>query len=248
MLRMDDEKALVPNPPLSGRRERLVTIAVVAFAIAAGYWLLGDILSLEELAKHESELRQFQRNHPQLVFGIAFVIYVIVTGLSLPGATVLSLVYGWFFGWIPGVVLVSFASTTGATFAFLLSRYLFRDFVQRRYGEALATVHNNFARDGAFYLFTLRLIPAVPFFVINIVMGLTSMKVRTFWWVSQIGMLAGTVVYLYAGSTVPSLQQLASEGIGAVFSAAQLTHMMVAFAAIGLLPLAARKLLNVLSE
>ena len=120
----------------------------------------------------------------------------------------MSLAYGWFFGFVAGMVLVSFASTSGATLAFLMSRYLFRDAFEHRFGHRLKAFKEELARDGAFYLFTLRLIPAVPFFVINVVMGLTNMRVRTFWWVSQLGMLAGTCVYLYAGSSIPSIDQI----------------------------------------
>ena len=117
--------------------------------------------------------------------------------------------YGWYFGLAPAVILVSFASTSGATIAFLLSRYLFRDAIQTRFRDQLAKFNQALQREGAFYLFTLRLIPAVPFFVINVVMGLTPIRTLTFWWVSQVGMLAGTIVYVYAGSTIPSLAHLA---------------------------------------
>lgn len=223
---------------------KFAVLGIVMAAIAVIYVNFGDALRLENLVKQESHLREVQQQQPLLVYGAAFLIYVAVTGMSLPGATVLTLVYGWYFGWLRGVVLVSFASTAGATLAFLLSRYLLRDAIQQRFGDRLTAFNENLQREGAFYLFTLRLIPAVPFFVINVVMGLTPMKARTFWWVSQLGMFAGTIVYVYAGSSVPSLERLANEGINAVFSATQLTQLTVAFVLLGVFPLAIKKLVN----
>ena len=128
----------------------------------------------------------------------------------------------------------------GATLAFLLSRFLFRDFIQGRFGERLDSFNQSLEREGPFFLFTLRLVPAVPFFVINAVMGLTPIKTTTFWWVSQLGMLAGTVVFVYAGSSVPSLQTLAEERINAVFTPRQFTQILLAFVLLGTFPLAVR--------
>ena len=156
----------------------------------------------------------------------------------------MSLVIGWYFKLLRGTILVSFASTTGATMAFLLSRYLFRDAIQRKFGERLAVFNEALDREGAFYLFTLRLIPAVPFFVINVVMGLTRISTRTFWWVSQLGMLAGTLVYVYAGSQVPDLQTLAEHGAKAVFSPRQLAQITIAFVLLGVFPIAVKKLVE----
>ena len=229
------------------RMKRAAAFLLVCGAIVVAYNQFGDALSLANLARQESQLRSFQQDHPLLVYGVALSIYVAVTGLSLPGATVLSLVYGWYFGLGAGVVLVSFASTAGATLAFLLSRFLFRDSLQRRFGERLRSFNAALEKEGPFFLFTLRLIPAVPFFVINAVMGLTPIRTRTFWWVSQLGMFPGTVVYLYAGSSVPNLQTLAEQGINAVFSPAQLTQIVIAFVLLGVFPLIVRftmKLIN----
>ena len=186
------------------------TIAALVLVLIGTIWgTQRDQLSLARMAEHETDLRRFQQESPWLVYGIAFAIYVAVTGLSLPGAAPLTLLMAWYFGFWRAVVLVSFASTTGATLAFLLSRYLFRDSIERRFSSRLSAFYQALEREGAFYLFTLRLIPAVPFFVINAVMGLTRLRVWTFWWVSQVGMLAGTCVYVYAGSSIPSLSQLA---------------------------------------
>ena len=198
-----------PTPVTSRLSTKLLILAMLALVLAIVYWNFREHLTLEGLAERESWLREFQSDHPVLVYVLAFLLYVAVTGLSLPGAAALSLAYGWYFGWMRGVILVSFASTTGATVAFLLSRYLFREAIQGRFKAQLATFNRALEREGAFYLFTLRLIPAIPFFVINVVMGLTRIRTFTFWWVSQVGMLTGTFVYLYAGSSIPSLEHLA---------------------------------------
>lgn len=121
--------------------------------------------------------------------------------------------------------------------AFLSTRYIFQDWVQQKFASRLQTINDAFERDGAYYLFTLRLVPAVPFFVINAVMGLTTIRILTFWWVSQIGMLPGTAVYVYAGSTVPSLHQLADNGVGQVLT----WQLLLAFTLLGLFPLAIKK-------
>jgi len=242
------ERPIEPTAKSSNALRKMIVLLLVVSAVIIAYTQFGDALSLEKLAQQESQLREFQQQHPVLVYGIAFLIYVLVTGLSLPGAAVLTLLYGWYFGLIPGVVVVSFASTAGATLAFLLSRFLFRDTIQQRFGERLVKFNESLEREGPFFLFTLRLIPAVPFFVINAVMGLTPIRTRTFWWVSQLGMLAGTFVYVYAGSSVPSLKTLADEGVNAVFSPAQLTQIVIAFALLGLFPLAVRWSMKLFSK
>ncbi len=219
---------------------RLAVLVGVASAALLIWVFFGHLLTFEKLAEHEGSLRDFHARQPVLIFGAAFLIYIVVTGLSLPGATVLSLAYAWFFGFWPALILISFASTTGATLAFLLSRYLFGESIQNRFADRLQSFNESFEKDGAFFLFTLRLIPAFPFFIINAVMGLTEIRVRTFWWVSQIGMLPGTIVYVYAGSRVPTLQKLADERINAVFSPEQLTQFVIAFVLLGTFPLLAR--------
>ena len=229
----------------SKRWVKLTVLGAVIAAFCFLYFQFGDAISLESLAKREGQLRQFQSNNPWLVLGVAFIVYVVFTGLSIPGASLLSLMYGWYFGLWQGLLLISFASTIGATLAFLLSRYLFRDFVQDRFGKQLTEFNRSLESEGPFYLFTLRLIPAVPFFVINAVMGLTRMRVWTYYWVSQIGMLPGTFVYLYAGSRVPSLQRLAEEKLEAVFTSSQIIQIAFAFTILGLFPLVVRWTLRV---
>lgn len=222
----------------------IVVLAAAVVTVVVVYWQFGHLLKLNYLAERESQLREFQQSAPALVYGAAFLIYVLVTGLSLPGAAVMTLLMGWYFGFWRGVVLVSFASTSGATMAFLLSRFLLRDAIQQRFGKRLQSFNDALQREGAFYLFTVRLIPQVPFFVVNVVMALTPIRTWTFWWVSQLGMLAGTMVYVYAGSRVPDLQTLADQGVTAVISPGRLTQLTIAFVLLGLFPITVKKLLN----
>ncbi len=204
--------------------------------IATGLVSLSNEGILQTLSERELQLRETTQQHPVLAFGAAFLIYVVVTGLSLPGAAVLSLSCAWLFGFWPALVLVSFASTTGATLAFLLSRYLFRNAVAARFGSRLAAFNAALEREGAWYLFTLRLIVVAPFWVVNLVMGLTPIRTRTFWWVSQLGMLPGTVVFVWAGSSIPTLNEMAEKGVGSVFK----PQLIAAFVALGVFPLVVR--------
>ncbi len=227
----------------SPQRRRWIEIgmlAVLLSVVVAGYLLMGDRLSLESLANREVELRQHQIDSPILTYVIAFVAYVGVTGLSLPGATGLTLLFGWYFGFWRGLVLVSFASTSGAMLAFLFSRTLLRNTIQSRFGDRLGALNEALEREGAFYLFTLRLIPAIPFFIVNAVMGLTPMRPRTFWWVSQLGMLPGTIIYVYAGSSVPSLRTLVEKGVDGILS----VRLLVALVALGVVPWIVKKALQ----
>lgn len=214
----------------------LLVLGMIGFGVAL-YAKYGHLLHLDHLVQHENSLRSWVDAHSGLALGGAFVIYTLVTGGSLPGAVIMTLALGWFFGFWKAFVLVSFASTTGATLAFLISRFLLRDWVQLKFQDRLAGFNDALKREGAFYLFTLRLIPVVPFFVINLVMGLTPLPVRTYWWVSQVGMLPGTAVYVYAGSQFPSLQVLAEKGAKGVLS----PQLLLAFAALGLFPLVVKK-------
>jgi uncharacterized membrane protein YdjX (TVP38/TMEM64 family) len=227
------------------RRNSKLLLFLALLSAAVILWItLGDFVSLEYLSTKEAELRSFQSEHVLLVYGAAFIVYVVMAGLSIPGAAAISLLYAWYFGFWRGVILVSFASTAGATVAFLLSRHLFRDAALARFGSRLNTFRERLEQDGAFYLLWLRLVPLVPFFVINLVMGLTPLRTRTFWWVSQLGMLPGTVVYVYAGSRVPSLSELSKNGISSVLSPWQLTQLAIAFGLLGAFPLIAKHLLG----
>jgi len=219
--------------------KKLIVALLFGLAVVIGYVKFGNVLSLDYLATREEALRDYQQQYPQLTYLLAFLAYVTVTGLSIPGATVLTLLYAWFFGLLHGVILVSFASATGATVAFLLSRYLFRTAIQNKFGQQLQQFNNALEKEGPFYLFTLRLIPAIPFFVINVVMGLTPLKTFTYWWVSQLGMLPATIIYVYAGASVPALADLAERGTGGILS----LRVVAALVLLGLFPLIARSVL-----
>lgn len=217
----------------------LLLVLLCAFILTL-YLLWGDKLSIDFLAAQEIRLKEYQQQSPVLFYLCAFLLYVLVTGFSLPGAALLSLTYGWFFGLFPSLILVSLASTSGATIAFLLSRYFFHDLIRNRFGSHLERFNQSLHKEGAYYLFMLRLIPAVPFVLINLVMGVTPIRTSTFFWVSMVGMLPGTVVYLYAGSTLPSLQQLKTDGVSGILN----IQTVIAFIILGLFPLLVKKLFD----
>lgn len=215
---------------------KLAIIVIIALALAAFFALdLGQYLSLAALKARQAEFAAFREANPWLAGGAYFVVYVLVTALSLPGAALLTLAGGAVFGLGWGLLIVSFASTIGATLAFLMARYLLRDWVTARFGNRLKGIDEGIRRDGAFYLFTLRLVPAFPFFLINLLMGLTAMKASTYFWVSQIGMLAGTVVYVNAGTQLAQIESLA--GIVS-------PGLLASFVLLGIFPLLARKLVD----
>ena len=219
-------------------RSRLLLGATLVLAIGLFFALdLGRFLTLEALQGQREALVGYRDARPLLVGGVFFVVYVVATALSVPGAVILTLAAGAVFGLWWGTLLVSFASTLGATGAMLVARYLLREPIATRYGERLRAIDAGVARDGAFYLFTLRLVPVVPFFLINLLMGLTAMPARTFAWVSQLGMLAGTLVYVNAGTQLARLNSPAD-----ILS----PGLIGAFALLGVFPLLARKALAVL--
>ena len=176
-------------------KSKLLVVAVIAIMVIAFFVFdAGRYLNLEFFkAQHEGFVGYYQ-SHPLAAALGGFVAYVAVTGLSLPGAAIMTLAGGAIFGLLWGTLIVSFASSIGATLAFLVSRFVLRDWVQQRFGRQLRPINEGFAKEGGFYLFTLRLVPAFPFFVINLLMGLTPIRARTFYRVSQAGMLAGTMV------------------------------------------------------
>jgi pyruvate/2-oxoglutarate dehydrogenase complex dihydrolipoamide dehydrogenase (E3) component/uncharacterized membrane protein YdjX (TVP38/TMEM64 family) len=216
--------------------KRLFLLLIVAAAAALFFGLgLNDYLTLEYVKGRQAELSEFHRQAPLMTAALFFALYLIVTAVSLPGAAILTLAGGGLFGLVHGTVLVSFASSLGATLAFLISRYVFREGVQTRFAKQLKAVDAGVAKDGGFYLFTLRLIPVFPFFLINILMGLTALRARTFYWVSQIGMLPGTLVYVNAGTQLAEV-----EGLGDIASPA----LLASFAMLGVFPWIARGVLN----
>lgn len=198
--------------------KKLLILAALAAVIAAYFVFdLGQYLTLEGIKQAVGEWEAFYAENPVIVLAVFFAIYVVVTAsIVLPGAAVMTVAAGALFGLVTGTILVSFASTLGATLAFLISRYLLRDTMENRFGGWLKRINEGLERDGAFYLFSLRMIPAVPFFVINPVFGLTRINTWTFAWVSQVGMLLGTIVYVNAGTQlarIDSLKGIASPGV-----------------------------------
>ncbi|WP_298468477.1 bifunctional TVP38/TMEM64 family protein/FAD-dependent oxidoreductase [uncultured Erythrobacter sp.] len=187
--------------------KKILIIAALAAIVAAYFYFdLGTYLSLEGIKQAVDDAQGFYRDNPTLVLGVFFLIYVAVTAASLPGAAIMTLAAGALFGLVTGTILVSFASTLGATLAFLASRFVLRDSIEARFGDRLKSINEGLERDGAFYLFTLRMIPAVPFFVINLVFGLTRIKTWTFAWVSQIGMFLGTIAFVNAGTQLAQIE------------------------------------------
>ena len=214
--------------------KRMVLLLFIATLVAAFFALdLHRFLTLEAIKSSQDGFAAWYDARPGLVVGAFFAGYVAVTALSLPGAAVMTLAAGALFGLGVGTLVVSFASSIGATLAFLVSRFLLRDTVQRRFGERLAAINSGMEKDGAFYLFTLRLVPVFPFFIINLLMGLTLIKTRTFYWVSQVGMFAGTLVYVNAGTQLARLDSLAG-----ILSPV----LLGSFVLLGVFPLLAKRL------
>ncbi len=189
--------------------KKILILAALAALVAAYFAFdLGSYLTLDGIKQASSDAAAFYDQNPAVVLGAFFLIYVGVTAASLPGAAILTLAAGALFGLVTGTILVSFASTLGATLAFLSSRYVLRDTIESKFGERLKAINEGLERDGAFYLFTIRMIPLFPFFVVNLVMGLTRIKTLTYIWVSQIGMLLGTIVYVNAGTQLAQIDSL----------------------------------------
>ena len=214
-------------------RKKLVLVAMLVVAFFA--LDLGRFFTLEYIKGAQGDFAQLYEERPALVIGSYFLIYVAVAALSLPGAAILTLVAGAIFGLVVGTVVVSFASSIGATLAMLVSRYVLRDSVKSRFGARLADIDRGIEREGAFYLFTLRLVPLFPFFVVNLLMGLTKIKAATYYWVSQLGMFAGTVVYVLAGTQlaqITSLKSIVSPGLA------------LSFVLLGIFPLLAKKIID----
>ena len=216
-----------------------LVVLLAGLAVAFHGLDLGQYLSLATIKSRQAELDAWREARPLLAALIFFAGYVAATALSLPGAAVMTLAAGAIFGLGWGTLIVSFASTIGATLAFLTARWLLGDWVQARFGERLAALNAGVEKDGAFYLFTLRLVPLFPFFVINLAMGLTTMRPRTFYWVSQLGMLAGTLVYVNAGTQLARIDSLS--GIAS-------PALLGSLALLGIFPLAARKVVEAVQK
>lgn len=218
-----------------------IIIAVLFVALIGAFFAfdLGQYFSLDYLKEQKEALNQFYNENPFLMLAIFFVVYVAMAALALPAATLLTVAGGALFGLWTGVIVVSFASTIGATLAFLLTRYLFNESIQSRFGDRLKVINDGIEREGAFYVFGLRLVPLFPFFVVNAVLGLTKLKTVTFYWASQLGMLAATVIYVNAGTQLAKINELsdiASPGL------------IASFVALGLFPIVAKKIMNFLER
>ncbi|CAM2929988.1 pyridine nucleotide-disulfide oxidoreductase [Pseudoalteromonas atlantica] len=220
--------------------KKLFLVLIAAAAIGLFFHFnLHQLLTLEGLKGSMDQFSQYKEQSPLLVFGGFFLLYVVVTALSLPGAAILTLAAGALFGLVEGLLVASFASTVGATLAFLVSRYLLRDTIKQRFPERLDAIDAGVEKEGGFYLFTLRLVPVFPFFLINLLMGVTAIKAWTFYWVSQIGMLAGTFVFVNAGTQLAQIESLS--GILSL-------DLILSFALLGVFPFIAKGILNVFKK
>ncbi len=216
--------------------QRIVKIALVVLvaALVAGFFIfdLGRYFDLEFIKAQRDAYQSYYEQRPSIAILAYAAIYIAVTSLSLPGAAILTLLGGALFGVVTGTVVVSFCSTIGATVSFLVARFLLRDAIQSKFGDRLETINNGIAKEGIFYLFTMRLIPVIPFFVINLVMGLTPIRTAQFFFVSQLGMFPGTIVYVNAGTQLVQIDSLAG-----ILS----PQLIFSFVLLGLFPLIAKK-------
>lgn len=222
---------------MSGKNlKRILIVAAIAVVIAV-FWIfdLGQYLSLSYIKESQERFQVLYEGNRALVIGGYMAVYVLVTSLSLPGAAVMTLAGGALFGLLAGTVIVSFASTIGATIACFVARFLLRDWVQGKLGKRLRKINEGVEREGALYLFTLRLIPVFPFWAINLGMALTRMRLLTFYLVSQVGMLPGTVVYVNAGKQLGEIES--AKGILS-------PGLILSFALIGVFPLVVKKLMG----
>ncbi len=209
----------------------LVLLLIVLFKVFG----LDQYLTLSYIKEQQARFGELYAANKVMVIGLYMLVYIVVTALSLPGAAVMTLAGGGLFGLVTGTIVVSFASTIGATLACIVARYLLRDWVQNKFGDKLTRINAGMEKEGGFYLFSLRLVPIFPFFVINLVMGLTSIRLSTYYWVSQLGMLPATIVFVNAGKELAKLDSL--KGILS-------PGLLISFGLLGLLPLITKKLLG----
>jgi uncharacterized membrane protein YdjX (TVP38/TMEM64 family) len=212
----------------------LILVIIVGLILAVKVFHFDQYLTLAYLKGSLDKFKTLYENHSVLVIAGYFIVYVLTTSLSLPGASPLGIAGGALFGFWTATIVVSFASTIGATLACLVSRFLLRDWIQNNFGDKIAKVNEGIEKEGAFYLFTLRLIPVFPFWMINLAMGLSKISLARFYWVSQIGMLPGTMVFVNAGKELAKI-----ESVKGIFS----PSLIISFALIGLLPLIVKKLI-----
>ncbi|MCU7940735.1 MAG: FAD-dependent oxidoreductase [gamma proteobacterium symbiont of Bathyaustriella thionipta] len=219
-------------------RQKLIILVLIILAVIAFFTFdISHYFSFSYLKENQLQFNDYFQAHPFSVSISFFIIYIISVAFSVPGATLLTLIGGAVFGFIWGLVLISFASSIGATLAFLVSRFLLRDSIQNRFGSHLERINRGIEKEGAFYLFTLRLVPVFPFFLVNLVMGLTPIKTRTYYWVSQLGMLAGTAVYVNAGTQLGQLES--TSGILSL-------PLIISFTLLGIFPFIAKNIITTL--
>lgn len=215
---------------------KIIIVLIIAASIAVfKIFGLGEYFSLSYLKESQQNFQELYVNNRASVITAYMAIYILVTSLSLPGAAIMTIAGGALFGLFAGTIIVSFASTIGATIACFFARFILRDWVQTKFGNRLKAVNEGIEKEGAFYLFTVRLIPYIPFWLINIAMGLTNMPLRTFFWVSQVGMLAGTIVYVNAGKEVAkisSVKDIASPAL------------IISFVLLGTFPIITKKIME----
>ena len=212
-----------------------ILLAVLILILLFNLLNLGQYLNLTYLKESQTAFAAYYAEHKVITFLSYMLIYITATALSLPGAAILTLAGGALFGLVTGSIIISFSSTIGATLACIVSRYLLRDWVQGKFGDKLQKINEGMEQEGGFYLFTLRLVPIFPFFIINLVMGLTKIRLKTFYWVSQLGMFPATVVYVNAGKElgrIDSLSGILSPGL------------ILSFVLLGIFPITAKKILG----
>ncbi|MDB2414822.1 TVP38/TMEM64 family protein [Rickettsiales bacterium] len=215
---------------------RIILLILLSFALIAFFALdLQQYATLEYIKQQHDIFSQYYQQNSFLILAIFAMAYIMVTALSLPLATILTLIGGALFGLPLGIVMVSFASSIGATLAFLMARFIARDYIQKNYKKQLGKVNQGFKSEGKFYLFALRLVPIFPFFMVNIIMALMPIKVLAFYLVSQIGMLPGTIIYVYAGTQLAQIESLSDIAS---------PSLLFAFALLGVFPLFTKKLIE----
>jgi len=214
-----------------------ILLACVVLGLIAAFFIfdLNQYFNLEYLKEQRANLQELNADKPFLIAAAFFLAYVVITALALPAALLLTVSAGAIFGFIKGTLIVSFASTIGATIAFLLTRYLFHDSIQAKFGDRLETINKGIEREGAFYVFGLRLVPLFPFVMVNSLLALTKLKTWTYYWSSQLGMLAGTAVFVNAGTQLAEIQSL-----GDIAS----PKLLASFALLGVFPIIAKYALN----
>jgi len=212
----------------------LILIIIAGLIVAVKFFHIDRYLTLSFLKGSLDSLKSLYESHRIMVITGYFIIYVLTTSLSLPGASPLGIAGGALFGFWTATIVVSFASTIGATLACLVSRFLLRDWIQNKFGDRIKKVNEGVEKEGAFYLFTLRLIPVFPFWLINLAMGLTKMSLFKFYWVSQIGMLPGTMVFVNAGKELAKI-----ESVKGILS----PGLIISFTLIGIFPIMVKKLI-----